>query len=267
MKRIFSLIIPLLLCAWTVDPGQTQRVSNLSCDGHPGIPQWVVDCSADFLVMRNPTDGTSVTIKSPGTFSPGMPGALSAYADAYVYATWGSGVGVGGTVSTSPPTVGPSLPSGATHYTYLYAVRLSAGGSMITGLEIRGSKVYFKEFSYTIACDTLSGCPKTSTWDLPVWPSVPNAAHNVCVWWDAEVYSNGGPAWNVAFVVIGQVPFQFFSIPNSVVAGNFVLCSPIKPSNMNIAWQFYDSSPTPYSSVSQLFLGYQLLSYSVSNGD
>lgn len=260
--RIILIIACLLLGGWTFDAGNGQNVRNLHADGAAVNPQFSVNMKADSVRLRNPFDGSTVTINDTGIVNAQMLTTLPPWTEGYVYFIYGNGPGLGGAVSNNDPTVGPALPPGYTHYSYAYSVRINGSGAMPTGLEVRGHKVSFTTFPNTTVC--AGGCPTTSAWTLAYWQSVPTNALEICGWWDAEVNANGSPgSSNVAWVMFGVAPFQFFTVPSTTTVINSTVCREVDSSSLSFQWQFYGD----FSHVASTFFGYQLLNYTVPNGD
>ena len=251
----------LLLPSIAIAEGPGDKVIGLNATGVAGIEQWGVTLNAKHITLRNPTDGTTFDIHSPAATTVFMSAASAAFADLHIYYIWGATSGLAGTIQTGDPAVGPVLPDGYTNYAYAYSVRANCDGQMYPSIHARGHEVFFNGFPNQTVWNWLPpGSGPTSATNVQIWNWVPDQAITSTIWWDAEVLTSG--TVNIDFVVLTQAPFSFQITGAQRVAQNFVLTTPTN-SGMYVPVQFYSGS---YAGVSSLFLGFQILSYTIANG-
>lgn len=143
-------------------PTQAARINQLNsvygsrglrAGNNPGSPTSQFDVSADIVVLRNPTDGTLATRTATGTLTNNIAvagpaangrdqsGVFPASNYVHFYFIW-NGTTLATLSSLAAPSVGPTLPSGYTHWAYIGCVILTAG-SAITSVTQRGSWVRY----------------------------------------------------------------------------------------------------------------------------
>ena len=124
------------------------RVQGLAGANNSGTPTTKYDLSADFIQVRNPTDGTVKVIASTGTLTNDLTvassangrdqaGAFSASSFVHFYFIYDGTTTATLASATAPPT-GPTLPGAYTHWAYAGAVFFGAA-STLTTVYMRGS--------------------------------------------------------------------------------------------------------------------------------
>jgi hypothetical protein len=118
------------------------RVVGCNCANNSSTPNTQFDLDADYITLRNPTTGHCVTIANPGaaitnnisTAGPAangrdQAGAFSNSSWVHFYWIW-NGTTLATISSATAPPIGPTLPSGYTHWAYAGAVYLDSGGAL-----------------------------------------------------------------------------------------------------------------------------------------
>jgi hypothetical protein len=134
--------------------GGGYRVSGLRANSDSGYPTLAMDLSADMVTLLDPVHGGTVTILSPPTIKPSInaadicvqsapPSCFPTGSTVWFYYIWGSGPGLRGITSLSPPNAGPYLPSGYTHFAPAFPVKLDSTSRLYGYLRILGNKAHY----------------------------------------------------------------------------------------------------------------------------
>lgn len=136
------------------------RVAGLTGVNNTGTPNTKYDLSADFVQMRNPTDGAVKVVASPGTLTNDVGAAASANgrdqagafsASSFIYFYFISDGTTTATLSSAtPPPTGPTLPGVYTHWAYAGAVRFN-GSSQLVATHMRDRWTHYDSAVQLIA--------------------------------------------------------------------------------------------------------------------
>ncbi len=136
---------------------RTIATGSYEVRGHRSVnnavaPTTKIDCSADSVALRNPTDGSIVVRTATGTLTNDtgaaqvadgrdQAGAFTASTFIHLYYIWNGTTLATLTSATGPPT-GPTLPTGYTHWAYAETRRVNAVPALET-MTARGAIVFW----------------------------------------------------------------------------------------------------------------------------
>lgn len=138
--------------AFASSVSSSSRVKGLIGAPNAAAPLTKYDSSADEVVLRN-SAGVTMSRNNTGTLTcdAGLAGPIRNGRDQaavfpagswlYKYFIW-NGASLATVFSLSPPSVGPTLPSGDTHWTFATAIRWNASSNIIPALTKGASVIY-----------------------------------------------------------------------------------------------------------------------------
>jgi hypothetical protein len=181
------------------------RVLGFSARNNAVTPATQFDMSAQEVVLRTAT-GTSVVRIATGTLTNNVAtagpvangrdqaGAFSTNSFIYFYFIW-NGTTLATLASAAAPSVGPTLPTGYTHWAFATTVRFSAG-SALYDVYAYGSWVHYKTAAIVLAATNTANAVETF---LDVSSVVPAHAHKFGFTSYGAVSSNGGAVSTQAY--------------------------------------------------------------------
>lgn len=250
-------------------PTAWSRVMGAKAVSNTTNPTFQIDMTADTIVLAN-SSGSTIVRRNPGTFTvnkntagPAANGrdqsaAFSASTFIHSYWIW-NGTTLATILSASDPTVGPTLPSGYTHWAYHGAYHINAVGDL-NSIYQRGSWVY-----YANAFNFGSGLAATSPTDVGLTNlTIPTNALNYSVRYSGQLNSTSGGliAASFLFYSAGSTIFSVLdstwtglgaSNPQIIFTGAIIL--PNFNNNFRYSWSITNGTSPQMSVYCQ---GYQI---------
>lgn len=249
------------------------RVVGCNCANNSSTPNTQFDLDADYITLRNPTTGHCFTIANPGSaitndISAAGPAAngldqavsLSNFSWVHFYWIW-NGTTLATISSATAPPIGPTLPSGYTHWAYAGANWID-GSWIMRKIHIRGSKVFYEEAENIIS----SGSATTET-ALNTTTFVPPNALTAYLNIRASMNTNAGGSAESMLQIRFISNWGFFALNVRANASSTTRNSSfleIPNVNQNIYYLFTDEVNP--SNISARNIHAQAVGYTVPNG-
>jgi hypothetical protein len=198
--------------------GSTGSVRGVAGYNNSTNPDNQYDVSADVIVVRKPSNGETIVIQTPdpitididvagpiingrdqaGTFT------VSTFARLYwIYNE--TTQELAGIVSAQPPSVGPTLPAGYTHWAYIGTVKINGSGNLLK-MRLVGDTMFYLT---TIGAVLTNGNATVET-TIDMSPFVPEEASTYQLYTGTAITTNGSGVleFNVDWRLISGVRFK-----------------------------------------------------------